>query len=376
MARAIAGISLLIWVSLACFRGRFWRFRERLMPWSERIAQHSVTAVIPARDEALYIARAVGSLKAQQFDGAFRVVVADDQSSDGTCDIAYAAGADRVVPVSEPPVDWKGKLWAVESAIRIETVAPDYFLLTDADIEHASPLSLSSLVAQAECGFDLVSVMVRLRSDSIAEKLLIPAFVFFFFKLYPPAWVASTRRTAAAAGGCMLIRREMLERIGGIESIHSALIDDCALAKRIKAAGGRVWLGTTPLPIRSIREYGRAADIRAMIARSAFAQLHHSTLLLTGSVCGMLITYVAPPLLLFSGDRFAAVMALCAWLLSAALFTPAVRMYEAPLWTAFCLPGIALFYLVATVESAVRYWTGRGGAWKGRVQDATPAHVR
>jgi hopene-associated glycosyltransferase HpnB len=197
----------------------------------------------------------------------------------------------------------------------------------------------------------------------MAEKLLIPAFVFFFFMLYPPG-------TPAAAGGCVLIRRETLERIGGIRSIRTALIDDCALAQKVAEAGGRVWLGVSDLPVRSFREYGRAADIRAMIARSAFAQLRHSVLLLVGTVVAMALTYLTPVVLLFSGDRAAAALGACAWALSAVLFLPSVREYGAPLWTAICLPGIALFYLYATVESAVRYWTGQGGMWKGRVQDS------
>ncbi len=167
----------------------------------------------------------------------------------------------------------------------------------------------------------------------------------------------------------MLIRRESLERIGGIESIRSALIDDCALANRVKNAGGRVWLGTSPLALRSIREYGRAADVRAMISRSAFAQLRHSTLLLFGTSCGMIVTYVAPVFLLFSLDPVAMALGTAAWLLGAAIFTPIVREYRVPGWIALCLPGIALFFLAATLESAARYWSGRGGEWKGRVQD-------
>jgi hopene-associated glycosyltransferase HpnB len=211
---------------------------------------------------------------------------------------------------------------------------------------------------------------VRLRAASRAEKFLIPAFVFFFFKLYPPAWVISTRNTAAAAGGCMLIRSETLRKIGGIESIRAALIDDCALARRVKSAGGRVWLGTSPLDIRSVREYGRASDIRAMISRSAFAQLNHSTLLLAGTVFGMIIVYIAPALLLLTGHPVAMLLGGAAWALSATIFMPTVREYGVPRWIAFCLPGIALFYLAATIESALRYWSGKGGKWKGRLQDA------
>jgi hopene-associated glycosyltransferase HpnB len=370
MGRAAAGTSLAIWLWLTFFRGRFWSFQERLLAARLQKSSLAVTAVVPARDEFALIGRAVASLRAQQFGGRFRVIVADDQSSDGTGECAARAGADHIVHVSQRPLGWKGKLWAVESGIRADRTNPDYFLLTDADIERASPQSLSSLVAQAEIGFDLVSIMVRLRCESLAEKLLIPAFVFFFFKLYPPAWVASARATAAAAGGCMLIRREFLEQIGGIEAIHAALIDDCALATRVKAAGGRVWLGTARGAIRSVRAYERAADIRAMmITRSAFAQLNHSTVLLIGTIMGMLVTYVAPPLLLFSGDLLTIALSICAWLLSAVLFTPTVRAYEVPFWTAFCLPGIACFYLSATIESAIRYWMGRGGEWKGRFQD-------
>jgi hopene-associated glycosyltransferase HpnB len=247
----------------------------------------------------------------------------------------------------------------VSRGIEAVEPGPEYFLLTDADIEHVSPDLLPGLLAQAERGFDLVSVMVQLRCESIAEQLLIPAFVFFFFMLYPPG-------TPAAAGGCMLIRRETLESIGGIAAIRDALIDDCALAARVSAAGGQVWLGISDLPIRSIRPYGGISGIRMMIARSAFSQLRHSTLLLIGTVAAMLLTYIAPPVLAFLGNG----VGLAAWILSAILYAPTVRLYRAPLWTAFCLPLIAVFYLIATIESAIRYWTGRGGLWKGRVQDS------
>jgi len=362
----IAGISLAIQIYLACFRGRFWQLRERLLSGAPLKSGVSITAVIPARDEAASIGRAVGSLKTQPFAGVLRIIVADDQSTDGTGD---AAGANLVVTVESRPREWKGKLWAVASGIRADTSAPDFYLLTDADIEYGSAGAVASLLAKAESGFDLVSVMVRLRAESMAEKFLIPAFVFFFFKLYPPAWVASNRGTAAAADGCMLIRSAILRQIGGMESIRSALIDDCALATRVKKAGGRVWLGTSSLGIRSVREYGRASDIRAMISRSAFAQLNHSTVLLSGTICGMLVIYVAPVLALFTGDGVAMGLGAAAWALNAAIFMPTLREYRVPRGIAFCLPGIAVFYLVATVESAVRYWSGRGGEWKGRVQD-------
>ena len=359
--RVIGCVSVGIWTYLALFRRGFWRLRERLTA-ADSVPRSSVAAVIPARDEEGLIGRTVRSLRAQVFDGRFQIVVADDESTDGTAAEARSEGAEVVATGPRPP-EWKGKLWAVSEGIRPTEGASDYLLLTDADIQYGSPDVLQALIAQAETGFDLVSVMVRLRCESVAEKLLIPAFVFFFFKLYPPG-------TPAAAGGCMLIRREMLERIGGIASIRTVLIDDCALAQKVAAAGGKVWLGVSDLPVRSVREYGQARDIRAMISRSAFAQLRHSLLLLAGTVLAMSVTYLAPVGLLFSGDAVAAGLGAVAWAVSAALFLPSVREYRAPLWTIACLPGIAAFYLFATIESAVLYWSGRGGTWKGRVQDA------
>jgi hopene-associated glycosyltransferase HpnB len=352
------------WAWLAFFRGGFWRLRERLRSGTPQ-RTHTVTAIIPARDEREHIGRAVASLRSQNHP--LRVIVADDESTDGT---GEASRANLVVRVAPRPAGWKGKLWAVSSGIQADNSAPEYYLLTDADIEHISPDLLPALLTQAERGFDLVSIMVHLRCESLSEQLLIPAFVFFFFMLYPPRWIATGQGSAAAAGGCILIRREMLERIGGVASIRDALIDDCALAARVRASGGRVWLGISDLPIRSIRPYGGLSGIRAMIARSAFAQLNHSTLLLIGTLIGMLLIYIAPPLLWLSRDALAAALGFAAWLISAILYAPTVRLYGAPLWTAFALPVIAIFYLVATVESAIQYWTGKGGQWKGRIQDS------
>lgn len=364
--RIVAYLTLGIWVYLALFRGGFWRLRERLMH-ARPAAEHSVTAIIPARDECELIGRAVASLHVQNINPPLRVIVADDESTDST---GAASHGDLVVRVPPRPPGWKGKVWAQSRGIDAEKSNPEFLLLTDADIEHSSPDLLAALLAKAESGFDLVSVMVQLRCESLAEQLLMPAFIFFFFMLYPPRWVIEGKGSAAAAGGCMLIRRETLERIGGIACIRDALIDDCGLAACVKTHGGRVWMGISDLPIRSVRPYGGVSGIRHMIARSAFAQLRHSTLLLAGTVAAMLLTYIAPPLLLFSGDKVAAPLGLCAWIISAMLYLSTVRLYRAPLWTAICLPAIAIFYLIATVESAIRYWTGRGGLWKGRVQDA------
>ncbi|HVW11047.1 MAG TPA: glycosyltransferase [Bryobacteraceae bacterium] len=351
------------WTYLALFRGGFWKLRERLRAGTPS-RDHTIAAIIPARNERDLIGRAVASLGAQNHR--LRVLVADDESTDGT---GEASQADHVVRVTPRPPGWKGKLWAVSSGIQADDSSPEYYLLTDADIEHVSPDLLNALLAQAEIGFDLVSIMVQLRCESPGEQLLIPAFVFFFFMLYPPRWVSTGKGSAAAAGGCILIRREMLERIGGIASIRNALIDDCALAARVRASGGRVWLGVSDLPIRSIRPYGGLSGIRAMIARSAFAQLNHSTLLLLGTMIGMLVIYVAPAILWISRDPFATALGFAAWIISAMIYLPTVRLYRAPLWTAFALPAIAIFYLIATVESAIRYWTGKGGQWKGRIQD-------
>jgi hopene-associated glycosyltransferase HpnB len=227
------------------------------------------------------------------------------------------------------------------------------------------------LVARAEAGgLDLVSLMVKLRCRSLAETLLIPAFVFFFFMLYPPAWVARPdRKTAAAAGGCILIRPSALDRIGGIASIRSAIIDDCALARAVKRTGGRIWLGLTD-DTRSIRAYGSFSEIRAMISRTAFAQLHHSALLLLGTIAGMAVIYVAPPLLLLTRNPLAAFFGLAAWILMTIAYAPTLRFYGRSVAWAPLLPLIAVFYISATFDSALAYWTGRGGMWKDRVQDA------
>jgi hopene-associated glycosyltransferase HpnB len=295
--------------------------------------------------------------------------VVDDDSSDATAVRAREAGAE-IVQARPLPVGWKGKLWAVSEGVQAVGTGAEFLLLTDADIEYVSPDVVSALLARAEEGYDLVSVMARLQCESPAEKFLIPAFVFFFFMLYPPLSVATGRGPAAAAGGCMLIRREMLEVVGGIGAIRNALIDDCALAQAVRRAGGRVWLGTAGEAVVSTRGYGHAGEIRAMIARSAFAQLRHSGVLLAGTLAGLVVTYMLPVALLFSGDMIAAGLGLVALLTAGHIFAPTVRMYRAPLITALALPLIAAFYLEATIESAINYWNGRGGRWKGRLQDA------
>jgi hopene-associated glycosyltransferase HpnB len=350
---------LLIWIYLLAARGRFWRMRELRAPASRNSAAR-VVAIIPARNEAGVVGAAVSSLAKQQFSGELRIVVVDDHSDDATAEQARAAtpaGMLSVIPASPLPAGWSGKLWAVAEGVRFAArFEPDYLLLTDADIVHG-PGKLAELAARAESGYDLVSHMATLRCQSLAERALIPAFVFFFFMLYPPAW------GTGAAGGCMLIRRRMLEQIGGIERIRAEWIDDCALAREVRRHGGRVWLGLSAAT-RSIREYGTFAEIGRMISRSAFTQLRHSVWLLIATVLGLLLTYAAAPVLALAGSWWGA----AAWALMAMLYAPALRFYRVGLLWAPLLPLIALFYLGATVHSAVMHWRGRGGAWKGRVQ--------
>jgi hopene-associated glycosyltransferase HpnB len=379
MAIVIGAATVAIWVYLLFFRGGFWRLPYRPAPNAATIGGRSVVAVIPARDEVAVIGCAVGSLLAQDYNGSFHIVMVDDQSSDGTAGAARAVaaaagGSNRLTICRGKPVPpgWTGKLWAMRQGIEAaQSIRPDYLLLTDADIVHGSG-SLRELVSRCETErYDLVSLMVRLHCRSFWETLLIPAFVFFFFKLYPPRWVADpSRRTAGAAGGCMLIRASTLDRIGGIESIRGEIIDDCALAHRVKSVG-RVWLGPARETI-SIREYWGVRPIWDMVVRSAFAQLDYSPVMLALTVAMLVLTYLAPPLLLLSAQPSAMLCGAIAWLGMAITFLPTLRTYEAPRAIAPLLPLIALFYVAATLGSAVLFWRGRGGYWKGRFQAPAP----
>jgi hopene-associated glycosyltransferase HpnB len=359
----IGAASLAAWVYLLIARGGFWQIETP--PKSGRSAPEKfVCAIIPARNEESVVAEAVTSLRP------WHVILVDDHSSDRTAALAAQAGA-SVIQAGPLPPGWSGKLWAISEGLKhAQPLLPDYLLFTDADIVRA-PGNVAELVARAEAGqYDLVSLMVKLRCRSFAEVLLIPAFVFFFFMLYPPAWVARRdRKTAAAAGGCILIRPSALDRIGGIAAIRGEIIDDCALARAVKRIGGRIWLGVTD-DTRSIRDYNTFAEIRAMISRTAFAQLHHSALLLAATIFGMAVIYVAPPLLLFTRNPQAAIFGLAAWILMTIAYAPALRFYGRSIAWAPLLPLIALFYVSATIDSALAYWTGRGGVWKDRVQDA------
>jgi hopene-associated glycosyltransferase HpnB len=358
----LAALVVVVWLYLLLGRGFFWWTREADLASGPAPARR-IAVVIPARDEARVVGKAVASIVAQDYAGPFEIFVVDDHSTDGTAEAARGA---RVLAAGPLPEGWTGKLWAVSEGVRAAAAfRPDYFLFTDADVVHA-PANLARLVALAEArGYELASLMVELRCETLAERALIPAFVFFFLKLYPPRWIASAKHaTAGAAGGCMLVRREALERIGGVAAIRGELIDDCALAKAVKRSGGRVWLGLTS-QARSIREYASFGDVGRMISRTAFTQLGYSPVLLAGTVLGMMAIYLLPPVLALGFGSWPAALA---WLMMMAAYTPVLRLYRrSPLW-APALPLVALFYAAATVVSAVEYWMGRGGAWKGRAQ--------
>lgn len=373
MSIVLAAAAFAIWAYLIFARGAFWRVREEPAPATDRTP--SIAVVIPARDEAETIGRALRSLLQQDYSGEMQIFVVDDHSTDETAQIAAATGPVHVVTADALPPGWTGKLWAVHCGLReAARIHPDYYLLTDADIVHG-PRNLTDLVARAESGnYDLVSLMVLLRCESLAERALIPAFLFFFLKLYPPAWTARRKsNTAGAAGGCMLVWAEAFERIGGIDAIRGELIDDCALAREVKK-GGAIWMGVTR-STHSIREYTTFAEIGRMISRSAYAQLRYSPLLLAGTVLGLLLTYIAAPALAVFAHGLPRVIGTGVWALMSAAYLPALLFYRrSPLW-APALPLIALFYLGATVYSAVTYYLGRGGVWKGRVQAQRSTHV-
>ncbi len=394
---AIAGVSLAIWLYLVALRGGFWRADRRLdEDLAAPPAWPAVVALVPARDEAEVIGRSVAALLAQDYPGRFRIVLVDDHSRDGTAEAArHAAGAAgsegmaerlSVVAARALPAGWSGKLWALsEGLAHAEAAVPEvpYLWLSDADIEH-EPDTLRRLVAKAEDQrLNLVSLMVALSCRGFWERLLIPPFIYFFQMLYPFAWVNDPRKgTAAAAGGCMLLRRDALARAGGFEAIRGELIDDCALARRIKdlpptetegAGGGGargVWLGLTTTS-RSIRPYRGLGEIRRMVARNAYTQLRHSPLLLLGTLIGLALTFLAPPLVGLSaelhGDKVAAIVGFSTWSLMALSAVPTYRLYRQPVWLAALLPLAAACYCAMTLESAFRHWRGAGGAWKGRV---------
>jgi hopene-associated glycosyltransferase HpnB len=394
IANLLGIIALGIWLHLFFGRGWFWRVGkvdadresgESACEWP------AVVAVVPARNEAETIGAVVKGLAQQDYPGAFSVVVVDDHSEDATASIAAQVAREngaservRVVSASALPEGWTGKLWALNEGVAGREGAaagvasrgdpgraaevPEFYWFTDADIQHA-PDTLRRLVGRAERdGLDLASLMVLLQAKTFPERALIPAFLYFFLMLYPPKWIADEELgTAGAAGGCIVLRREALARIGGFAAIRSEVIDDCALAKAVKLSGGKVWMGLTGKSA-SLRAYGTFGEIRDLIARTAFTQLRYSALLLAGTLAGMFLTYVAPVVLLFARDPTARALGFGAWLLMTLSFLPTVRFYGVSLVWAPLLPLTAVFYTYATWLSAVRHWKGKGGLWKGRAQ--------
>jgi len=374
--------SLAAWVVLLTARGGFWRepIDAHLDCEPVDVGSVRVEAIVPARDEAEVIAASLTSLAAQRFPGTLHVTLVDDHSRDGTAEIARAAlaqrpGAERCEIVEAAPLEagWTGKLGALESGVRAVLAvrpAPDYWLFADADIEH-DPQNVRQLAAKARSGgLDLVSLMVRLRCRSGWERLLVPAFIFFFQKLYPFSWSNDPRRaTAAAAGGCVLLSHAALVRIGGLASIRDRLIDDCALAEQVKKSGGRIWLGLTRRT-RSIRPYETLDQLWNMVKRTAYTQLGFSPLLLALAVAGMALLYLVPVAAALAGALGGAPLlcaaGLAAWVLMAVAYWPTVRAYDLPPYAAFGLPLAALLYLAMTVDSALAHARKRGGGWKGR----------
>lgn len=373
----IAAASLAAWLWLLVGQGFFWRTDLRLPPRRDPERWPSVAVVVPARDEAAVLPDSLPSLLAQDYPGRAEVFLVDDGSADGTGQLARAL-AERygglpltVTSPGEPAAGWTGKLWAVRHGIGLARARePEYLLLTDADIAHAAD-SLRELVAAAETGgYDLVSQMARLRVAGTWERLVVPAFVYFFAKLYPFRWIAREGgRTAAAAGGCVLLRAEAAGRARVPDAIRHAVIDDVALAKAVKRAGGHIWLGLADR-VDSVRPYPRLADLWRMVARSAYSQLRHNPALLAGTVAGLVVVYLVPPAALAAGlatgHGAAALLGGLGWLVMTATFVPMVRYYRQPLWLALTLPVSGLLYLLMTVDSAVRHHRGRGAAWKGR----------
>jgi hopene-associated glycosyltransferase HpnB len=380
----IASMVLAIWLYLLAARGAFWRAREGddepSLGQGPSLGQNpwpAIAAIIPARDEAESVGETVASLLRQDYPGEFTVIVVDDQSRDATAQVARDAAAapgasDRltVLPGRVLAPGWTGKLWAQHQGVELAESAPQppsYLLFTDADIVYAAD-ALRGLVARAQSGgYVLTSLMAKLRCQSLAERMFVPAFIFFFQMLYPFAWANDPRRaTAAAAGGCMLVRRDALRAAGGMAAIRGALIDDCALAKVLKAHGP-IWIGLTER-VRSIRAYPAVEDIRRMVSRTAYAQLRYSPVLLAGTVLGLTITYLAPVALAVFAGGPARDLGIAAWLIMAVVFQPTLRFYGVSMLWGLALPAIAATYMAFTIDSAYQHARGRGGMWKGRAQ--------
>ncbi|MEO1090694.1 MAG: glycosyltransferase [Pseudomonadota bacterium] len=374
----LAAVSLVAWLGLLFAHHGFWRADQRLAQALPQ-ACPPVLAIVPARNEAATVDVALRSLLTQDYLGQLTVIVVDDHSSDGTGDLARSvmlpsSGARQVVVVDAPPLPegWSGKVGAQRAGLEAGVaVAADstWLWLTDADIAHP-PDVLSRLVAKAEAGrFDLVSLMVKLGTTTPAARWLVPAFVYFFQLLYPFGAVNDPKQPeAAAAGGCILVERARFERVGGFAAIAGALIDDVALAKLVKGAGGRLWIGLADAS-RCRRVY-RFAELWAMVARTAFTELRHSYVRLVAAMIGLGVVFLAPPLALALGDGAAQAAALLAWGLMAFSFVPTMRDYGLGTWRTVFLPAVALLYMAMTLDSALTHARGRGARWRGRAYGA------
>ncbi len=375
-----AAAAFLAWAYLALARGMFWRASERLTAAPAPESWPQVVAIIPARDEAETIGAVVRAHLACRYPGQLSIIVVDDLSTDGTAETARATTQDQSahaleVLTGEPlPEGWSGKLWAVHQGLaQARASKADYFLLADADIMLA-PDTLTALVSKAEHeGLSLTSLMARLDARGGWAQLLVPAFIYFFQKLYPfPQVNDPNENLAAAAGGCMLVRADALENAGGIEAIKGALIDDCALAKRIKdlSPSTKIWLGLADDEAVSLRDNRSLSSLWNMAARTAYAQLAFSPILLIGTLAGMTLVYLAAPIIVLTlpwhGNLTAFLYASFAWGIMAYTYWPTLKLYHRPPWEAAFLPAAAGLYTMMTVASALRHWRGAGGQWKGR----------
>lgn len=372
---ALIGLPLGLWIYLLFFRGHFWR-EQVLPPTNYRPAVWpSVTAIVPARNESDVISHSLQSLLDQDYPGAFRILVIDDQSEDKTILLAQRVLADqkgahaaRVIQGSQRPAGWVGKMWALEQGMMQDWAKEaQYIWFTDADIAH-EPNVLRSLVARAtEKSYLLVSLMAKLQTVYWIERALIPAYIYFFMKLYPFRWIRDhTKKLGGAAGGCMLVDRAALVFAGGIAKIKHAIIDDCSMGSLLKRAGP-IWLGLAAQSY-SLRPYRHWREIWQLIARSAFTQLGYSSLMLWFSLLGLALAYLAPIFLLESLYMPARYFGWAAYGMLTLSYLPTLRYYRcSPFWAA-ALPMIALFFMAATLDSALNHWRGQGIRWKNRLQ--------